>query len=268
MTLIERVTSKKEQGFTDEIAESIVGQEIVMEAISLSDMTDRVLLKGGIIMYHITSNARRATRDLDFDLIRYDISSDSSIDLFIALLNRTYPDYYLKRVNRITTLHQEDYKGKRTYVEISDKTYRFRIKLDIGVHTLFAIEQNNIEFRVVNDSKRISLLANPLEQVIGEKLYSLAKHGILSTRYKDIFDIYYLIKTHDINKLLLKSCLDLLIDYGKSNVKDISDLCERIEQTFNDDHWYKRLTTSDQDWLDEKDYKKVLDTIIDFIYTI
>lgn len=268
MTLIERVNAKKNQGFTDELAESLIGQEIIIEAIALSGMTDRVLLKGGIIMYHITSSARRATRDLDFDLIRYDISNNSNIDLFIELLNKSYSDYCLKRVDKISTLHQEDYKGKRTYIEISDSTYSFRIKLDIGVHTLFAINQSNIVFRTLNNKKSISLFANPLEQVIGEKLYSLAKHSILSSRYKDIFDIYYIINAHQINKSLLNKCITLLINYGRTNIKDIGDLCERIEQTFNDEHWYKRLITSDQDWLEEKDYKKILDTIIEYVYTI
>lgn len=268
MTLLERINEKIKLGYTNEIAESIVGQEVIIEAISLSSMTDRVLLKGGIVMYNLTSNARRATRDLDFDLIRYDISKDSNIDLFIELLNKSHPSYRIKRVGKITTLHQEDYQGKRTYVEIKDKTYSFTIKLDIGIHTLFAIEQQSIEFEIVSDNKKLSLLANPIEQLVGEKLYSLAKHGVLSTRYKDVFDIYYLVEIYKIDKELLKKCLSLLIEYGKSNVKDLFDLCNRIEQVFDNKIWYERFITSDQDWLDEKNYKKILETIVSYIFSL
>ena len=268
MTLLERINKKKEQGYIEQMAESIVGQEIIIEAISSSSMADRVLLKGGIVMYNITSNARRATRDLDFDLIRYDISRDENIDLFIDLLNKAILGYSIKRVDEILALHQEDYQGKRTYVEIADSSYVFRIKLDIGVHTLFAVEQNHIEFNVDGNNDSIIVLANPIEQVMGEKLYSLAKHGILSTRYKDIFDIYYLIQNQEIDKKSLNSCLSLLIEYGDRNIKDIYDLCDRIELVFQDKRWYQRFITSDQDWIDEKDYQKILDCILDYIYKI
>ncbi len=268
MTLLERINKKKKQGYIEQMAESIVGQEIIIEAISASSMVDRVLLKGGIVMYNITSNARRATRDLDFDLIRYDISRNENIDLFIDLLNKAILGYSIKRVDEIITLHQEDYHGRRTFVEIKDSSYDFRIKLDIGVHTLFAVEQNHIEFNVDGNDEAIIVLANPVDQMIGEKLYSLAKHGVLSTRYKDIFDIYYLIQNQEIDKQTLKNCLSLLVECGDGNVKDVYDLCDRIEYTFQDKRWYQRFITSDQDWIDEKDYQKILDCILDYIYKI
>ena len=267
MTLLDRISEKKSKGYIDEIASGIVGQEIIIKAISMSSMADRVLLKGGIVMYNITSNARRATRDLDFDFIHYDISNNSNIDLFVDLLNRR-SEYNIKRFGEITTLHQEDYQGKRVYLEIKDKTYSFRIKLDIGVHTLFAIEQTSIEFRFNQNGDTITLFANPVEQIIAEKLYSLAKHGVTSTRYKDVFDVYYLINNQPINRRVLNECITLLIEYGKSNVKDIEDLCERIKDTFDSKLWYQRLLSSDQNWIEINNYQELLNKVVDYIYSL
>ena len=47
----------------------------------------------------------------------------------------------------------------------------------------------------------VSLLINSKEQMFTEKLRSILKFGPLSTRYKDIFDIYYLSKLVNFKKL-------------------------------------------------------------------
>ena len=44
-------------------------------------MAERVTLKGGIVMYNLSKNERRATRDIDFDFIRYSID-EASVRLF------------------------------------------------------------------------------------------------------------------------------------------------------------------------------------------
>ena len=46
-------------------------------------------------------------------------------------------------------------------------------------------------FEVFNNS--MTLLINTKEQIFVEKLSSLLKHGIRTTRYKDVYDFYYLI---------------------------------------------------------------------------
>ena len=70
MTLEKLVSEKSKEGYIQPIAESIVGQEIIISTISKSPFVDQVALKGGVVMYNISKDARRASRDLDFDFIR------------------------------------------------------------------------------------------------------------------------------------------------------------------------------------------------------
>ena len=65
-----------------------------------------------------TGNVRRATQDLDLDFIRYSLS-DASIDAFISKLN-CLEGLTFKRVGEIKELKQQDYHGKRVYVQITD----------------------------------------------------------------------------------------------------------------------------------------------------
>ena len=253
MTLREMVRGKQHQGFSTLIAESLVGQEILLQAIKKSKIVDKTLIKGGVLMYNITKNNRRASRDLDFDLIRYDIKNNESIDAFIMLLNKSVNQLKIDRIGNIEELNQEDYKGKRVFVRISDHSYSFTIKLDIGVHTLFAIEQDEMEFNIGLDGSKVVLKINPVEQVIAEKLYSLAKLGVVSTRFKDLYDVYYLLKNYRYNKKIIVKCLELLVGYGKNNIKDIYELIDIIVDVLNDDFWRKNFDTSNANWLEIQD---------------
>ena len=98
-----------------------------------------------------------------------------------------------KRKGKIKELKQQDYHGKRVYIEITDsKGYSIENKMNLGVHNKLDIEQDEFCFDIAYDDEGASLLINSNEQMIAEKLKSLLRFGTLSSRYKDIFDIYYL----------------------------------------------------------------------------
>ena len=74
-------------------------------------------------------------------------------------------------------------------------------KLDIGVHSKFDIEQEEYCFELDSIGENVMLLMNSKEQMFTEKLSSLLRIGRFSTRYKDIFDLYYFISTTGLNRI-------------------------------------------------------------------
>ena len=74
-------------------------------------------------------------------------------------------------------------------------------KVDLGVHKHMDIEQIEYCFDIANDEDGASLLINSPEQMFTEKLRSLLKFGRFSTRYKDIFDMYYLREAVNLKRL-------------------------------------------------------------------
>lgn len=65
----------RSEGYSALLAEARVCQDIVLKAISESSLSRNVTIKGGVVMRSITGNVRRATRDIDFDFIKYSIES-------------------------------------------------------------------------------------------------------------------------------------------------------------------------------------------------
>jgi hypothetical protein len=100
MTLLENVREYRKKGFSETAAEAHAASEAIMKKISKSGMADHVTFKGGVLMYRLTKNARRATTDLDFDFIRYSID-DSSLVLFIQKLDSVSDGIHIEIVGQI-----------------------------------------------------------------------------------------------------------------------------------------------------------------------
>ena len=110
MNLYEEIEKIKEQGYSEADAQSKLGQDIVLKAISDSGMARNATIKGGVVMRSISGDSRRATQDLDLDFIRYSIS-DESIRKFVEKLD-CIDGLTIKLTGKIIELNHQDYKGK------------------------------------------------------------------------------------------------------------------------------------------------------------
>lgn len=265
INLQQLIDKEMKKGYSGDSASAKVCQDIVLKAISESSLKRNVTVKGGVVMRSKTNNIRRATQDMDIDFIRYSLA-DGAIDIFIEQLN-CLDGILIERTGDITELKQQDYHGKRVFVTISDTGgNHLRSKIDLGVHKRLEIEQEEYCFDIAYDDEGASLLINTNEQMFSEKLRSLLKFGAFSTRYKDVFDMYYL-KDH-IEKIKLLNSLEIYIfnDDGMRE-NNITDILMRLQRIFSDKRYRQTLDRSDKRWIDEN-IDTILNGLLDIIRKI
>lgn len=249
MYIYELVNKYVAAGYSEEDAIPKVAQDIILLKIGNSKYNKNITVKGGVVMHNISKNMRRATRDMDID--------------FIKELNNTNDGIKIKVTEKIESLHHQDYNGKRVYIQLTDKKkYSINSKLDIGVHKYFDMKQDNYYFDFNIIDKSVSLLINSKEQIIVEKLKSLLKFGITSTRFKDIFDFYYLINNEKLDKDKLIKYIDILI-FQDENMREntLEDINKRLINILNNRRFQSRLNTANNNWL-EIPIKDVIDNIL------
>ena len=248
MTTIKEMIKKAEaDGYKDDNAEAKVCQDIILKALAESGMNRNTTIKGGVVMRSISHDSRRATQDMDIDFIRYSLD-DESIKHFIRKLD-CLEGFSINQAGTITELNQQDYRGKRVFVVISDETGdSIESKIDLGVHKNLSIEQQEYCFDIASFDGSVNLLINSKEQMFAEKLRSLLKFGQYSTRFKDVFDMCYLSDLLDVAKLM--ECMNILI-FGDSLMREDSmgDVCRRISNTFKSTEYMRKLATSKKNWL-------------------
>lgn len=219
MNLRDEVDKIKKEGYSEANAEAKICQDIIIKAIAQSSLNRNVTIKGGVVMRGRSKNARRATQDLDLDFIKYSISEES-IRLFIVKLN-CIEGIHLRMSAPIEELKHQD--------------------LDI--------EQEEYCFDICFQEEAASVLINSREQMITEKLKSLMRFGTRSTRYKDVFDIYYLSDMVDMEKL--RFCIQKYIYADTTiDVNDADEIRKRAERIFNSSTYKKQVKRSKKNRLD------------------
>lgn len=253
------IVAIQEMGYDIADARARVCQDVVLKGIAKSPFSRNVTIKGGVVMRSMTGNIRRATQDMDIDFIRYSLS-DESIEKFINEIN-CIEGIQITRYGQIQELSQQDYHGKRVFVKITD-IYENSIdsKIDLGVHNHLEIEQEEYCFDIAFDDESASLLINSKEQMFAEKLRSLLKFGEFSTRYKDIYDLYYY--GDKVNAEKMKTCFDTYI-FNDSGMREnnMDDIIHRVKSVFSNTAYKSRVDSSDKRWLDD-DIDVVFDGII------
>ena len=138
-----------------------------------------------------------------------------------------------------------------------------RVYQDIGVHKHFDIKQEEYCFDVCMDEIGASLLKNTVEQSFCEKLRSLLIFGSNSSRYKDIYDMYYLRTAAD--KEVLRHTIDILI-FADPGMREhsMADILRRMKSTFNNKLYLNRAASSRQRWID-KDIHSITEAIMRYL---
>ena len=268
MNLEEYLRKYIDEGYELNDARSKVAQDVVLTKICKSNFKNHITVKGGVVMHSISNSIRRATRDLDLDFIKYSLEDDSICE-FIKKLNSVNDNINIQIVGNITELSHQDYNGKRVNIKLIDEfNYTIDAKLDIGVHKLFELEQDDYYFNLDALGEGISLLINSPEQIFTEKLKSLLKLGFRSTRYKDLFDFYYLIDNNklDENKLL-KTFKIIIFDDETMREETIGNIISRLESIFNSKIYRSNLSNPKVNWLDIS-IDDAITKVLDYIYEL
>ena len=219
-------------------------------------------------MHSISNDLRRATRDIDLDFIKYSLEDDSILR-FINKLNDNNDGITITIDGKIEPLHHQDYDGKRVNVVLNDSyNNTMKSKLDIGVYKNFNLEQEEYCFDLNAINTTATLFINSSEQIFVEKLKSLLKFAALSTRFKDIFDFYYLINNTNIDKEKFNRYIkDIIFDDDSMPINNIDEVIVKMKNLFSNKIFIANLKDARNNWLDIP-VNKVLENILKFLKKI
>lgn len=254
----------KKPDLTKEQAESKVCQEVfIMKVGSSSLMNKRIAFKGGLIIDSLAHGKRGYTKDIDFDMIRYPLSNDG-LNSFIKDLNSTnvFKNICI-RIKNVEDLRHKNYKGRRILLAFSDGKSEFNLLVDIGVH-LPLVKKNELFNYEIAFGGTTSILINPIERILAEKLSTFAIYGIDNTRAKDLFDAYWLITHYQVDKDITLKILKTIVVDNYHYFKNSKLSQKAVINTLRDKTFQNNLSTSKRNWTNTS-LDIINKTIIDFI---
>lgn len=222
-SLKECVNQYIKEGYNRNYAISKVCQDIITNRIYHSKYSDRITIKGGVVMFHLTNNIRRATVDIDMDLINMSIRAENIVNIFMELSKLDNIDGF----------------------KLSQDTLLLNTQIIDG----------NIEF-----------LVNPKEQIFIEKLIPILKFGPLSTRYRDIFDLYWLITEGNLDKDKILNYMKILIFDNDIDIHETQELYNTVNLVLSEPMFISNLSNN-YNWTNAN-IDTILETIKDYLQNL
>lgn len=171
-----------------------------------SQVKDRFILKGAMLLRVWSEQPYRATRDLD--LLRRGAGSETAIrdDIQIICTTEVEPDgvrFDHTSVEIEATRPEDEYSGVRVILPAQCDTARLRLQIDLGLGDSVCPRPRINGYPSLLDFPAPKVIAYPPEAVIAEKFEAIIVLGDRNSRIKDFFDIEYLANNFEYERSIL-----------------------------------------------------------------
>jgi len=209
-------------------------QEEFIRRLTLSKYREKLILKGGFLLYLISEFTTRPTKDADYLLKDY--SNDfHSIELLVNEIigNSTGNEFIRFQVKSLEKIAEaKEYHGIRVNLMglISNTKTSFSIDFGVGDIIVPSSIQRTLP-TLLSDFEKPQILTYSLESTISEKLDAIISLMEATGRMKDFYDIYYLATTFNFEgRKLQEAIYETLSNRGTPYEEDTVLLLSRLSE--------------------------------------
>jgi len=174
--------------------------------ISKSPHADQFILKGALMFSAWCGPESRPTMDIDL-LGKIDNQLDTvTAAMKDACLTDVRPDgmsFDADTVDAVRITEDAEYEGVRVRVRGSVGKIRVSIQIDIGFGDVIVPNASMVSYPAFLGFPAPELNGYTMESTIAEKFQAMVKLGVLNSRMKDFYDIWFLSRTFDFKGVIL-----------------------------------------------------------------
>lgn len=227
-SVLARLKNKaKETGRPLQLHLQLFCQEEFLRRLAASQYAQNLVLKGGLFIYTLTNFESRATVDVDFLLRQLPGTVEDVkriVDEIIAVdSGNDFITFTSRGFEMISP--QRKYKGISFQLVGHIKKTRTPFDVDFAIGDVIVPTSQRRTIPVqLDDFTQPEIMTYSLESTVAEKLDALIQRMELTSRMKDIYDIYYISKMFDFDGLVLqKAIFETLQNRGTDYNRDSFD---------------------------------------------
>lgn len=216
---------------TNEVLQNYMFERI-LERISVSRYKNNFILKGGLLLSSIMGIDTRTTMDMDTCIKGITLTDEELYKVLEEVLNIDVNDGVKFEIRNSEPIREDDDYGGLKYNLISFLD-RLRVNLSIDIATGDPITPKEIEYdyKMMFEEKVLKIMTYNVETIIAEKFQTVISRGILNSRMKDYYDLYYLITYKDYSESNLKLAIEKTFKNRDTDVKSVEKELTEIEKS-------------------------------------
>ena len=223
------------------IAAQVVLQNYMFECflarLSISEYSEKFVVKGGMLIAAIVGLDTRSTMDLDTTLRDLPLTEEKITEAIESICRIDNKDDVIFEVKSIELIRNDDiYGGYCVRLDAIYDTIITPLSIDVSTGDVITPAAEKYEFSgIFDEDTRISLWGYNIETVIAEKVETILRRGIFTTRPRDYYDVFILGTTQEYDKELFKTALKATAKHRGSTeqISDVEGILKLISE--NDD---------------------------------
>lgn len=267
-SVLARLKNKsKETGIPLQQLLNLFCQEEFIRRLSVSSYREKLILKGGLLLYSISGFTTRPTIDADYLLKNYPNDLEAVEKLVKGVIaSPSKNDFIQLQVRGLDTISEiKEYHGIRVkLLGVIGKTKTpFSIDFGVGDVVIPSPVERTLPVLLPGFEEPI-ILTYSLESTVAEKFEAIISLMEATSRMKDFFDIYYLATTFDfegrkLQEAVLETLTNRRTPYEQDSVTIISRLVENPIALQRWNNFCKQVLHY------PLDFNEVVKVIIDFL---
>ena len=178
----------------------------------------------------------RSTMDLDTTLRNLPLTEEKITEAIDAICKIDMKDDVVFTVKSIEPIRKDDiYGGYCVRLDAVYDTIVTPLSIDVSTGDVITPDAVKYEFSGIFDEDiRISLWGYSIETVIAEKVETILRRGVFTTRPRDYYDVYILGTTQKYDKDIYKEALKATAEH-RGSIEQISDVDGILKQISESD---------------------------------
>ena len=224
--------------------------ERILERLSISKYKYNFILKGGLLLSSIMGIDTRTTMDMDTCIKGIELTDEELYKVLTEILSINIDDNVTFTIKNFKPIREEDTYGGLKYNLIATfDGIKVNLSIDIATGDVITPREIEYDYKMLFEDRTLQLITYPIETIIAEKYQTVIERGILNSRMKDYYDLYYLLTNKSYNSDILKEAIqktfskrntDLSITKQKMKEIEESDFLMDIWTNYSNKHTYSK----------------------------
>lgn len=223
---------------TNEVLQNYMFERI-LERLSVSKYKKNFILKGGLLLSSIMGIDTRTTMDMDTCIKGINLTDEELYEVLNEILSIDVNDGVKFVIRHSEPIREEDDYGGLKYNLIAQfDNLRVNLSIDIATGDLITPREIEYDYKMMFEDRNLKIMTYNIETIIAEKFQTVISRGVLNSRMKDYYDLYYLITNKKYLKEYLKMAIEKTFNKRETEIESIDKVISEIEKSdFTKDLW-------------------------------
>lgn len=216
---------------TNEVLQNYMFERI-LERLSISKYKNNFILKGGLLLSSIMGIDIRTTMDMDACIKGIILTDEELYQVLNEILSINVGDnvkFEIKNSNPIR--EDDDYGGLRYNMVALFDNIRVNLSIDIATGDLITPREIEYDYKMMFEDRSLRVMTYNIETIVAEKFQTIISRGILNSRMKDYYDLYYLLNKKDFSDKNLKEAIKKTFSKRNTEIENIDNVISEIEKS-------------------------------------